>query len=62
MIAVAAAAAYIGRATWRSWRGGHVACGGCSCAKASSTPADTAKPTWISPDQLTRRLRNGGSS
>jgi hypothetical protein len=57
---MAAAASYLGRQAWRSWRGGRSGCGGgCGCGKNSAAPASTAgRVTLIPADQLTLRRKD----
>jgi hypothetical protein len=57
---VGAAAVYLARSTWRSWRASKSGCGGgCGCAtKAADKPGLNGKTTLISSEQLTARLRD----
>jgi hypothetical protein len=56
---VLAAAWYLGRQTWRSWRGNKSACGGgCACASKGEATG-TGQNALITGDQLTARLRRG---
>ncbi len=43
---VLAAVVYLGRQTWRAWRGSASGCGG-GCAKCPSTEPDATSPTVV---------------
>jgi hypothetical protein len=59
MLIVAIAAWYLGRVTWRSWRGGKGNCGGgCHCGSAKDTALPSNGSSKLIPsDQLLTRLR-----
>ena len=59
---VAAAAAYLGRQAWRTWRGSKTGCGGgCGCGTKTTAAAKPNGVTLIPAEQLTLRRRSGGS-
>jgi hypothetical protein len=58
---VAAAAAYLGRQAWRTWRASKTGCaGGCGCGTKAAPAAKSDGVTLIPADQLTLRRRTGG--
>jgi hypothetical protein len=53
---IAAAAGYLGRQTWRTWRAKQSGCGGgCHC-HTQTNDSDNGSVTLIPVDQLTSRL------
>jgi len=60
-IMVAAAALYLARASWHSWRSGKAGCSGGCCSTGKEAPSKNGSSAipLISEDQLTARLRKG---
>ena len=55
LLCLAAAALYVVRRTWLTWRGRGGGCGGCKCSKPEA--AATRKDALIPVNDLTLRLR-----
>ena len=56
LVCLAAAALYVARRTWLTWRGRGGGCGGCKCG-GKAEAADARKDALIPVDDLTLRLR-----
>jgi hypothetical protein len=57
---VAAAALYLARSAWRTWKGAKGGCGGgCGCGTAAPPARENGRPTLIPSEHLTLRRRDG---
>ncbi len=57
-LTVTAAVVYLGRSSWRTWRGRKAGCGSCSCAKSPAPAAEANGSTTLIPvEQLSLRRR-----
>lgn len=58
---VLVAAVYLGRRSWRTWRGSKSGCGGsCACASKPKAAEGNGRAALIPSEQLTLRRREPG--